>query len=40
VTPEHLADTNRWGPHHACRKLWRQAGWRPLIQVAEAVRSA
>jgi hypothetical protein len=31
VTPEQVADTSRWGPHHACRELWRLAGWRPLV---------
>jgi hypothetical protein len=31
VTPEQLADTSRWGLHHACRELWAQTAWRPLL---------
>jgi hypothetical protein len=35
VTPEHLADTSRWGPHYACRELWAQTGWRPSLLSPE-----
>jgi hypothetical protein len=41
VAPEHLTDTRRWGPHHACRELWAQASWRPsLIVLKPALESS